>query len=806
MTFASSNARTRAIAVALALGVLGGAGSAHAFETYALTLIPNRAYAVNGSGQERACITCHDNPDGGAGCDSMMGRPPPCLNSFGVAFQANMKVWNETLAAGDADGDGYTNGEELGDPEGDWRPTDVRGCATAAECGGGFECRNGVCNDACATRPGFATFTPGDADEDEDGYCCRGRDTDASGDCRGVGEHDTSVDCNDTNDTVASGLPELCTDIIDNDCDGEPTLTDSDCENIVDRDGDGFCPTGRDNNRDADCLDSGEMTSDMDCDDDEITVFPGARENCRDTRDNDCNMLVDMADPMCTSDVDADNDGYCPIGQDVNDNGNCNDAGETSDPADIDCDDTNAMANPDQTELCTDGVDNDCDGTADFRDAADCAEFFDADGDGYCTGGQDLNMDGDCADTGEDTGIVDCDDTDELLSPGRMEICTNGPIDEDCDRIDSLADPDCAGYLDTDGDRYCLVGFDENQNGSCVGMMEETGAGDCDDSNPGINPTIAEVCTDAIDNDCDGVADAADRGDCAEYNDVDLDGYCLVGQDMNDDADCSDAGEQGGPTETAASNTDPTTYPGAPENCFDGTDNNLDGTVDDPTYCTRDMDIDGDGWCPVGQDMNGDGDCLDTMENQRATDCNEMDTAINPGAEERCLELVDADCDGDWQTNDDDCFILLDRDGDGFCGTGIDDNADGDCVDEGEMRFGEDCNDMEPAINARARENCTNDIDDDCDEDIDLADSQCTCMSDSECDDLDSCTRDECIEMACMWTPDPTCGDAGPAPDGGTGPGGDGCGCRSTSPTHGAIAWAFLALAAYAVRRRKKRS
>jgi hypothetical protein len=39
------------------------------------------------------------------------------LNEFGAAFNANALEWNTSFCRGDADGDGYTNGEELGDPD-----------------------------------------------------------------------------------------------------------------------------------------------------------------------------------------------------------------------------------------------------------------------------------------------------------------------------------------------------------------------------------------------------------------------------------------------------------------------------------------------------------------------------------------------------------------------------------------------------------------------------------------------------------------------------------------------------------------
>ena len=41
------------------------------------------------------------------------------LNSFGSDFKKNSSFWNNALALKDSDGDGYPNGEELGDGNGD---------------------------------------------------------------------------------------------------------------------------------------------------------------------------------------------------------------------------------------------------------------------------------------------------------------------------------------------------------------------------------------------------------------------------------------------------------------------------------------------------------------------------------------------------------------------------------------------------------------------------------------------------------------------------------------------------------------
>ena len=67
------------------------------------------------NGHVKSCSNCHFNPGGG-------GR----RNPFGLAVEelvtpGGMQVfWGPALAALDSDGDGVSNGEELGDPEGQW--------------------------------------------------------------------------------------------------------------------------------------------------------------------------------------------------------------------------------------------------------------------------------------------------------------------------------------------------------------------------------------------------------------------------------------------------------------------------------------------------------------------------------------------------------------------------------------------------------------------------------------------------------------------------------------------------------------
>ena len=757
--------RSLVVATALIAGVLGSPAPAAAFEGYAAQ-VPNRATAVNTVGTTRPCITCHDNADGGSGC-GITGGPPPCLNPFGLQFRASAYTWSASLANMDADGDGFRNGQELQDPSGSW----VFGLPTPG-------------NASCVTRPGFSNSHPGQIDADGDGYCCFGRDLNMNGTCSGFGsENGGQFDCDDSDNAIHSGATEVCTNAEDDDCDGQDTFDEPMCSPVVDRDGDGFCPMGVDLNGDGNCVSSAaEMTSASDCDDTRVTVNPDQDENCGDGRDNDCDGDVDTADSTCRNDVDADDDGFCPLGTDVNDDGDCMDAGEN---VGGDCDDSDPLANSGATEVCTDGSDNDCDGDADFMDDM-CVGFEDEDGDGYCPAGQDMDGDGSCVDPGEEGGLVDCNDAEPTINPGAPERCLEA-VDADCDGNMGIADTDCGGFRDSDGDGYCFRGRDMDGDGSCVDPGEADVASDCRDDLPAVNPDATELCTDGLDNDCDGSTDAYDPLCSMDYLDHDGDFWCEVGEDLNTDGDCSDPGEQGGPADAAP--MDPTIYPGAPENCIDGKDNDQDGTIDrDDDECTSDVDADGDGWCPLGQDLNGDGDCNDDMENVPASDCDDMDFRRNPGVFEAespgpgCLNRRDDDCDGFVDLDDSECTYLLDRDGDGFCGVGIDDNGDGDCIDLDEDRGGAviDCDDDDPTSYPSAAEICDDDRDNDCDGRVDALDPACGgCAGDGTCNDGNPCTTDRCTDdgLGCENIPIEGCtmGDGGMDVD----MGGDGCGCRT---------------------------
>jgi hypothetical protein len=108
-----------------------------------------------------------------------------------------------------------------------------------------------------------------------------------------------------------------------------------------------------------------------DCNDKVAAIKPGAPEVAGDGIDNDCDGLADENDQNQPSTSTADDDGD---GQSV---------------AAGDCDDHNMMVKKGATEICGDGLDNDCDGVADrshdaMGNATACSPF---------DGTQDLHLD-----------------------------------------------------------------------------------------------------------------------------------------------------------------------------------------------------------------------------------------------------------------------------------------------------------------------------------------------------------------------------------------------------------------------------
>ncbi|MES2638815.1 MAG: putative metal-binding motif-containing protein [Myxococcota bacterium] len=281
-----------------------------------------------------------------------------------------------------------------------------------------------------------------------------------------------------------------------------------------------------------------------------------------------------------------------------------------------------------------------CDGAAPADDKDDTAVVVetdspeDVDGDGF------TEAEGDCA------------DDDAAVFPGAAEAC-NG-VDDNCDATIDEDLPAGGWYADTDGDGFGDAAAASEDCGE-PGAGYVVDASDCDDGDPAVYPGAAEAC-DAIDADCDGVADELGTW----YADADGDGF--------GDAEAASEGCEAPDGAVAdASDCDDTTaaaYPGNAEVC-DELDNDCDGAVDEAVTTTYFADTDGDGW---GTDtLTQEGCDVPTGYADRTGDCDDATDAVSPDAIERC-DGEDDDCDGTIDEDDaiDATTWYVDADGDGY--------------------------------------------------------------------------------------------------------------------------------------------
>jgi hypothetical protein len=808
---------------------------------------PNATEVCNGkddncsgdtSDEFNACLKLVDN-DGDGFCEDLVSckdgsRPGDCNDQSAAARPGAIEVCDsvdnncdgnvdEGLAV-DADGDKHYKIGTCGAPADDCddadptrfpgnpeicdgKDNDCDGAVPANEADrdlDGVRICAGDCNDADATvKPGAVE-------------ACNGRDDDCDGTIP-VPEQDLDqdtflacggtkpVDCEDRNPFVNPDALERCNNGADDNCDGvadEATAVDA-VAWYRDLDLDGFGDNQALKVMACKAPTPGTFsTNNLDCQDTDDAVKPGAIEKC-DTIDNNCDGRTDEPESQDAKtwypDSDADGHGsmvlagvkqctaptgYVALDDDCDDttkervpgkaeicDGIDNDCqnGIPADELDFDsdgvrecagdCDDTKAAVKPGVSETCN-GTDDDCDGAID-EGATDAISWYpdaDADGKGDKSAAAVLSCTVPPGTVAYVRDNTDCADNDPARFPGNSEVCDGK--DNDCTGTPAVP----ANEADADGDlvRVC--------------------AGDCDDTKAAVKPGASETCN-GTDDDCDGNTDEAAVDAVAWYPDSDGDGKgntlatatLVCGTPVGfvkDNTDCNDTDPAVKPGAVERCNglddncdgavpaneadadqdgkrvcdgdtvdTNDTVYPGAPEVC-DGLDNDLDGTADEEVANTYYKDGDSDGFGDPNSPRTACTKPAGYVENQ--LDCGDANAAIKPGATDTCGDGIDQNCDGVDAT----CPSPVDSDGDGFTPV------------QG------DCNDADNSIYPGAPENtvvlCTDGKDNDCDGNVDSLESSCSADADGdgftltsrECNDANATVHPGAAELCDIYDND----------------------------------------------------
>ncbi len=603
----------------------------------------------NGDGCNSQCmieVMCHDSDS-----DGYYVETSGCQNQPGFLGHDDCNDNSNTI---------YPNAQELCDTlDNDCSPASVDGSeeptfGEQTTCGvgdcrrtGTMSCIQGSMINSCVAGQPLSEMCDAH-DNDCDGLTDEGLTNDADADgftaigsCQG-----SANDCDDSRSTVNPGIVDSSCNNVDNDCDGtrdeDYTPTPVTC-------GVGICSG---NTGIQDCR-NGIFT-------DNCNPFAGAvSESCvditgYDSLDNNCDGTVDLA---CDNYCDQDGDGYSPhiicalllypVG---------------------DCNDALSSINPGAQERC-DGIDNDCDTQS-------------LDGTGESTFGQSTTCGiGQC----RNTGTVVC------TASTLVNTCTTLPSSsETCDGIDN----NCNGisdeggvclptnyYCDTDGDSFYSLAV----SGTCTGFSciptgcRATIGTDCADSLASINPAAADLC-DSINNDCN--IQSPDGSAETWYN---TNTFCGVGG-------CSATGKNlciGGRQTNTCSPLSP-----AIETC-NSIDDDCDGTTDENVMNVYYLDSDHDLYGNLTESRFSCFPPADYVINH--DDCHDSNPSIHPGTVEVCNNLLDDNCNTLVDTQELSCQpVCTDVDSDGYC------------------LEADDCDDLNSSIHPGSLDLCNN-VDDDCD-------------------------------------------------------------------------------------------
>jgi hypothetical protein len=344
-----------------------------------------------------------------------------------------------------------------------------------------------------------------------------------------------------------------------------------------------------------------------------------------------------------------------------------------------------------ETEICGNGVDEDCDGGL----YNGCGGICDSDMDGHMQSNLPW-----CIFFGP---IDDCDDDNSNVYAGHAEIC------------DGL-DNDCNGNVDDGlGQTSCGLGVCAHTIDNCVGGMTQT----CDP----MQGAGTEECNN-LDDDCDGTVDdgltratGCGVGACAGNTGFETCAAGMWGSDTCDplagagtevcdagliDEDCDGTSNEdcvctNGQIRPCGS-TDVGECEYGTETCdINGVWGSCVGAVEPTAEICNGLDDDCNGYDDDGLTFDADNDGYTSSASCEGSkdDCNDNDANVNPGKTEICGNGIDDNCAGGI---DEGCGGICDSDGDGHMQTGLPW-----CIIFGPL---DDCNDNNAAVYGGAPELC----------------------------------------------------------------------------------------------------